>query len=103
MGMEPRAWPGPQPEAEPQPVPAEPRAEPSPSATAPAPQPGTVLAPAPKEPVDPARWLEAITYALLALVGAFVFAIILLWRVLGHWRRSADALEAIAARRGSSI
>ena len=103
MGMEPRSWPGPQPEAEPQPVPAEAPVEPSRGATAPAPQPGTVLAPAPKEPVDPARWLEAITYALLALVGAFVFAIVLLWRALGHWRRSADALEAIAARRGSSI
>ena len=98
MGMESRAWPEPQARPEPQPVPAEPRAEPSPGATARVAQPGTVLAPAPKEPVDPARWLEAITYALLALVGAGIFAIILLWRALGHWRRSADALEEIARR-----
>ena len=104
MGMEPRAWPEPQPVTEPvpQPGPEAPQLDPTPVAAAPVAQPGTVLVPAPKEPADPARWLEAITYALLALVGAVVFAIILLWRSLGHWRRSADALEAIA-RRGPSI
>jgi hypothetical protein len=103
MGMEPRAWPEPRPIAEPQPVPAQPQTERIPPATsAPAPQAGTVLAPARKEPVDPAGWLEAITYALLALVGAVVFAIVLLWRAVGHWRRSADALEEMASR-GSTI
>ena len=100
MGMEPRAWPEPQPETEPQPVP-EPVAEepaPAPVTVPPAAPSQTVLAPAPKEPVDPARWLEAITYALLALAGLIAFATILLFRALGHWRRSADALEAIARR-----
>lgn len=99
MRMEPRDWPVQQPQAEPQPLPAEPRPTPEPGAASQAaPGPGTVLAPAPAEPVDPARWLEAITYALLAIAGILAFALILLWRALGHWRRSADALELLADR-----
>ena len=101
MGVEPRAWPERQPETEPQPVPRPTRPEPQPGPVqaAPAAPSQTVLAPPPEEPIDPARWLEAITYALLALVGVLVFLTILLVRALGHWRRSADALEAIARSR----
>ena len=55
------------------------------------------IAPAARQPVDPAEWLEAITYALLALVGIAAFATILLWRMLHQRRRIADALEAISA------
>ncbi len=99
MGVEPRAWPEPQPQAEPQPVPRQAGSQPSPTTT---PRPsaprGAVLVPAPPPPVDPARWLEAITYALLALAGIAAFMAVLLLRALGHWRRSADALEIIAQR-----
>lgn len=55
------------------------------------------IAPAARQPVDPAEWLETITYALLALVGIAAFATILLWRALHQRRRIADALEAISA------
>ena len=55
------------------------------------------MASAAGQPVDPAEWLEAITYALLALVGIAAFATILLWRMLHQRRRIADALEAISA------
>ncbi len=58
------------------------------------------VAPASPKPVEPADWLEAITYALLALAGIAALGVLLLWRALIQWRRSADALEAIAARRG---
>lgn len=58
------------------------------------------IAPAPSKPVEPADWLEAITYALLALAGIAALATLLLWRALIQWRRSADALEALASRRG---
>ena len=118
IGMEPNQWPAPQPETEPQPVPepqpveAEPQPEqqPEPQArTAPeassqtGSSPGAVVAaPPPPPPIDPAEWLEAITYILLALAGILVFATILLWRAVIHWRRNADALEALArgAERG---
>jgi hypothetical protein len=53
--------------------------------------------PAPR-PTDAERWLEAITYALLALVGVAALASLLLWRGLRERRRIADALEALAAR-----
>ena len=46
---------------------------------------------------DPARWLESITYALLALVGIAALACVLLWRSLHERRRIADALERISA------
>lgn len=100
MGMEsPRQWPVPQPEAEPQPLPAGPRPAPTAgSAPQAVPGRGAVLAPAPEKPFDPARWLEAITYALIAIAGLAAFGVILLWRALGHWRRSADALELLAHR-----
>ena len=39
------------------------------------------------------RWLEAITYALLALAGLLALAILLLWRSLRQLRRLADAAE----------
>jgi hypothetical protein len=45
-----------------------------------------MAAPAP-EPTDPDRWLEAITYALLAIVGLAALGCLLLWRGL---RRIAD-------------
>ena len=53
---------------------------------------------APPQRVEAAEWLEAIAYSLLSLTGLAVLAIILLWRALIQWRRSADALEALAAR-----
>ena len=56
---------------------------------------GTAAMPA---PAPPARWLEAIAYALLALAGLFAVAILLLWRSLRQIRRIADALEATARR-----
>lgn len=51
---------------------------------------------APPEPSGPARWLEAIAYALLALAGIAAFGVLLLWRALAEQRRIADALEALA-------
>ena len=42
---------------------------------------------APPEATDPDRWLEAITYALLALAGLAALACLLLWRGL---RRIAE-------------
>jgi protein-S-isoprenylcysteine O-methyltransferase Ste14 len=54
------------------------------------------VAPAQPEPIDPAEWLEAITYALLALVGIAALATVILWRML---RRIADAVERSAAHR----
>lgn len=104
LGMEPRAWSEPQPPAPPEPVPSEP-APPAPPQTqpqAPAAQPpaSTTAIPIPPPPPNPIeRWLEAIAYALLAIAGILAFATLLLWRALGHWRRSADALEG--SRSGS--
>jgi hypothetical protein len=105
LGVEPRQdWPEPR-ASERSPVPEQEQAS-----SAPAPQPEAqsprhagemVAVPAPPPPADPARWLEAITYALLALVGLMALGMLLLWRALHHWRRSADALEALALR-GSS-
>ena len=86
----------------------EPREEPLP-APRPQPQPQTeqgvppgaessrqavTVVPAPEKPVEPADWLEAIFYALLALVGLAALAVLLLWRSLMQWRRSADALAS---------
>jgi hypothetical protein len=78
-------------------------AAPGPAATreaAPAARGGTgvVAVPEPKPAPTAAEWLEAITYALLALVGLAAIGIVLLWRAVQQWRRSADALEALAAR-----
>ncbi|MDP9413712.1 MAG: hypothetical protein M3Q08_06380 [Pseudomonadota bacterium] len=99
MRVEPRAWPIAQPERGPQPLPARPGRDPAaPVARQPA-AAASGVAPPPEAPADAARWLEAITYALLALVGLGLLLTILLWRALGHWRRSADALEILAHRR----
>jgi hypothetical protein len=94
-------WPVPETrEPRPQLAPPAPRPQPDPgrSAARPAAQSITAAATAPPTPVQAAEWLEAITYALFALVGLAAFATLLLWRALRQWRRSADALEAIAAR-----
>ncbi len=53
-------------------------------------------APAAPETSDAARWLEAITYSLLALVGLAALACLLLWRGLHERRRIADSLESLA-------
>jgi hypothetical protein len=55
-----------------------------------------VAAPAPPKPADLARWLEAITYALLALAGLAALGCLLLWRLVHQQRRIADALAAQA-------
>ena len=96
--QEPR--PVPEPREEPSPaVPAEPRPKQAPVPdTGAAPSPAVTAVPTPRQPAEPADWLEAITYALLALVGLATLATLLLWRALIQWRRSADALEALAAR-----
>lgn len=54
------------------------------------------VVPAERETVDPAQWLEAIFYVLLALVGIAALATMILWRMLHQRRRIADALEAIS-------
>ncbi len=96
-GADPREWPVTQPETEP--VPAPPGRD-SAAQAAPQAAPGAVVvAPRREAPADAARWLEAITYGVLALVGLGLLVAILLWRALGHWRRSADALELLAHRR----
>lgn len=47
------------------------------------------------EAPDPARWLEVIAYALLALAGLVALGLLLVWRNL---RRVAAALEIMAGR-----
>jgi hypothetical protein len=54
-------------------------------------------APAPTEDEDVERWLEAITYALMALVGLLAISTIILWRSLRERRRIADSLEAFSS------
>jgi hypothetical protein len=103
-GLDPRAWP--RPEVREQPVrpttapnarAQQPQPQPQPTVAAPAER--RLVAPTSERPPQPAEWLEAITYALFALVGLAALATLLLWRSLQQWRRSADALEALAARR----
>ena len=102
FGAEPRDWPEPSPSeraAAPSPDSEQPDRQP-PSTAAPAtPQPEMVTVPQRKPPVDAARWLESIAYALIALVGLAALGLAFFWRALHHWRRSADALEALALRR----
>jgi len=104
LGALPRDWP--------EPSPSERIAASAPSAEQTASHPSTQAAPtAPrseaiavaerKPPVDAARWLESISYALIALVGLAALGLVLFWRALHHWRRSADALEALALRRSA--
>jgi hypothetical protein len=89
---------------QPQPVEPAPRPEPSPArqdAGRSAPAPGTTgaaAAPAAEATDEAAEWLEAITYALMALVGIAALAVLLLWRGLAERRRLADAIELLAAR-----
>jgi hypothetical protein len=99
LQFERRQWPIPQAveKAQPPPSPQQPPPEAAPPEFAPTVQPNATLAPAPPKPANPADWLEAITYALLALAGLATFATLLLWRALRQWRRSADALEALAS------
>ncbi len=104
LGVEPQQWPEPRP-SRPQPVPEPSAAEPQPGpppgadpAAAPAAQ-QTTLAPVPERPAGAEQWLEAITYALLALTGLLALGVLLFWRALHHWRRGADALEALARAR----
>ncbi|HEX8214358.1 MAG TPA: hypothetical protein VF582_02685 [Allosphingosinicella sp.] len=92
-----------QPQQEPEP------AEPQPRQTEqPQPEPGTggvpdggvygpAVAPEPAEDEDVERWLEAITYALMALVGLLGIATLMLWRSLKERRRIANALEALSS------
>lgn len=44
-------------------------------------------------------WLEAITYALIALAGLAGLGCLILWRSLHRQSRIADALETLASRR----
>lgn len=55
---------------------------------------GAALA-VPPNPLDEiARWLEALTYALLALAGLAAIGLILLWQALRQLRRIADSAAA---------
>lgn len=49
--------------------------------------------PAPTSDEKIVQWLEAITYALIALVGLAALATLVLWRGVQERRRIADALE----------
>lgn len=46
-----------------------------------------IAAPAPAGEDERARWLEAIAYALLALVGIGVLALLMLWSIVRELRR----------------
>jgi hypothetical protein len=97
FGVEPREWPEPSPSeriAAPPASAQQPAPQPSPEAAPVVPQPEMMAVPQRKQPVDAARWLESIAYALIALVGLAALGLVLFWRALHHWRRSADALEA---------
>ncbi|MDQ3139903.1 MAG: hypothetical protein M3Q15_04180, partial [Pseudomonadota bacterium] len=65
-----------------------------------APQGYVNYGPPPPSQSDVELWLEAITYALLALVGLAALATVILWRTLKQRGRIADALEQLAARAG---
>ena len=62
-------------------------------------QPGGMVAAASDDQDGLARWLESITYALLALIGLAALATLILWRTLHERRRIADALELLAEQR----
>lgn len=65
----------------------------APAAAEPTPGAGTglPLAAPERKDADSARWLEAITYALLALVGLAALACLLLWRGLGRIARTLES------------
>lgn len=92
--------PQPEPETEqqevlrPPPGEAQPEPQPAPGGTATY-GPAGMAAPPPEEP-EVEQWLEAITYALMALVGLAALATLILWRSLKERRRIADALEALS-------
>jgi len=44
-----------------------------------------------RDPIE--RWLESISYALIAIAALMAAGLFLLWRALGLWRRMADAAE----------
>ena len=100
FGMEPRNRPQSSPVEEPVPPPAAAPASPAPRETHSVATRVTQLGaqPQPEQASTAADWLEAITYALLALVGLAVVGIVLLWRAAHHWRRCADAVEMLAVR-----
>jgi hypothetical protein len=104
LGVEPRDWPEPSPSerlAAPPPSAEQSAPQPPPAAAPEAPQPQMMAVPQPTPPVDAARWLESITYALIALVGLLALGLVLFWRALHHWRRTADALEVLALGRSN--
>lgn len=103
IGLErPERIPGPEVgEVEPRPIPAPAGTEERPAAS----QGGTGAAAAPpleEELGNAEQWLEAITYALMALVGLAALAVLLLWRSVAERRRLADALELLASRRNAA-
>jgi hypothetical protein len=60
----------------------------NPEAVAPSGSRGTTIAAPPPAPQDkPARWLEAIAYALLALAGIGALGVLMLWNLVRELRR----------------
>lgn len=53
--------------------------------------PGAPVPPRERDPIE--RWLESISYALIAIAALMAAGLFLLWRALGIWRRMADAAE----------
>jgi hypothetical protein len=101
LGVERRDWPEPSPpggSSAPAPGPEQPAPEPPQAAAPAAPRSEMAAVSQLKPPAEAARWLESIAYALIALVGLAALGLAILWRALHHWRRSADALEALALR-----
>ena len=78
------------------PPPEQPQLESTPAGQVPA--HAGVAAPPPR--VDPARWLEVIAYALLALVGLAALGVVIAWRSLRQRRRIAEAVESLSVRNG---
>ncbi|HYG46372.1 MAG TPA: hypothetical protein VD846_00380 [Allosphingosinicella sp.] len=77
-------------EGEAAPAPARPGEQDS-VAPAPAPgQAGTVVAVPPPKEDRQGKWLEAIAYALLALVGIAAIGVLMLWRAVRELGRLAD-------------
>lgn len=97
MGVEQATRQLPPPEASPEPLESEASLDPAEGGPADA-AVAAAVAPEADEADDPVRWLEAITYALLALAGIAALATVILWRGLHERRRIADALEILSAR-----
>jgi hypothetical protein len=92
-----------------------PTSMPEPRTQAPAPEPAqgglrrsatpgetTVTVAVPPQPPSPgersAQWLEVIAYVLFAIAFLAALLALILWRMAAALRRSADAMEALAAR-----